>query len=526
MDERDEIRKQVLKRRDEEAQGLDNKGDGIKITSGFVRECLHAEEMGDGILYAAMYQGQYVFNKTSRSWMYWTGHHWKRDIMDYSMDRVENVAGAYLDEAHNIVDKIAKNSLDKREVARLKKIQEKIYRRVRKLRSENGRVNCLKFANTNSECALRIEGEYFDRDPWLLACKNGVVDLRTGRIRPGRPEDYLLKASPYEYLDIDTPAPNWELFLKEIFNDDEELVAYVQRLLGYAITGLTKEHILPIFWGHGRNGKGTLVETISHILGDLAGPIPSEMLLDQGKFRSSTSPTPDIMSLHGLRIAFSSESDEGRRFSPSKVKWLSGGDTLVGRNPHDKYSTRFRPTHTLFMLTNSKPSAPADDYAFWERIHLIPFELSFVTRKTLAEFERPADKDLKDKLESEACGILSWLIRGCLEWQEKGLATPPKVAMATKEYHRDEDVLGDFIEEYCYLDSTVKVEASDIFDVFTEWWEKNVSKKPISQRRFGKMMSKRYDKVKSGTYKYIGIDLLENIIGAPPDSDEGPEPDF
>jgi len=213
------------------------------------------------------------------------------------------------------------------------------------------------------------------------------------------------------------------------------------------------------------------------------------------------------MALRGLRIAFASENDEGRRFSPSRVKWLSGGDTLVGRSPHDRYETHFTPTHTLILLTNHKPHAPADDFAFWERVHLIPFDLSFVNRKPVADNERPADKHLPEKLRAEASGILAWMVRGCLAWQDKGLDPPRIVRDATADYRREEDILGDFIDECCFLDPSAEIQSSKLYTAFCDWWEQNVSKKTLSQKKFGKMMTKRFKREKKGTYKYFGLDL-------------------
>lgn len=483
--------------------------DGDGISSKFVRDCLYANELGDGMLYVALHQNRYIFDTTAERWMNWTGHYWEHDEKAQSLAAVENVALRYLKEANEVTKQI--NSEGSQDA--LKDYKEALFKRVGRLRSQRGRNNCLKFAHCNIANPLVIRGEEFDRNPWLLACKNGVLDLRTGKLRPGRSDDYISKACPHEWKGIDEPAPTWETFLNEIFEGDEELILYIGRLLGYALTGLTIEHILPILWGQGRNGKGTILETIKHVLGPLAAPIQMEMLLDQGRAKNSSGPSPDIMALRGLRLAFTSESDEGRKISPAKVKWLSGGDTLVGRHPHDRYEVHFKPTHTLILLTNNKPHAPADDFAFWERVHLIPFKLSYVDREPQAENEKCADKTLPYRLNAEAAGILACLVRGCLKWQERGLDPPPIVREATAEYRRDEDILADFIEECCFMDITATVQASHIYDAFKEWFEENVSKRIISQKKFGKMMTKRFRREKKGTYTYFGLGLLSEQFG-------------
>lgn len=485
-------------------------GGGGGVDSAFVRRCLHANELGDGMLYAELMRGRFVYNKASAEWLAWAGHHWERDIMAAAAASVEAVAESYIDEAAALGREIGQaQGTDGKEAGdRLKKEQDYLYDRVRRLRSDRGRQNALKFAATNPKNQLAIRGDELDADPWLLACANGVVELKTGELRDGRRDDMLEKACPTEWSGIETPAPTWDGFLLQVFSENRALVDFVRRLMGYAITGLTIEHVLPILWGQGRNGKGTLVETVSRVLGTLAGPIQSEMLLDQGRSKSSSGPSPDIMALRGLRLAFASENDEGRRFSPSRVKWLSGGDTLVGRAPHDRYETHFTPTHTLILLTNHKPHAPSDDFAFWERVALIPFDLSFVAREPVAQNERPADRYLPQKLREEAPGILAWLVRGCLEWQVRGLDPPAIVKDATAEYRRDEDILSDFIEECCHVDAGAETSAASIYTAFSEWWEQNVSKKPLSQKKFGKMMCARFKREKVGTYKYYGVGLV------------------
>ena len=327
----------------------------------------------------------------------------------------------------------------------------KINKRMQRLRTKRGAENALFWGHTHSGNHISVRGDQFDCKPWLLACDNCVIDLRTGEGRPGRREDLLTKASGIKWKDVLHPAGLWEQSLLEIFGGDDELVGYLQRLLGYGITGQTTEHCLPIFYGRGRNGKTTIIETLCHVLGPLARPIQSEILMDQGRYRrSSAAPSPDIMGLRGLRLAFASELDEGRRISPSRVKWLTGGDTLVGRNPHDRFEVEFVPTHLLILSTNEKPSAPADDFAFWERVHLIPFPVSFVTHKPQIKNERPADKTLLERLKEEGSGVLAWLVRGALAWQEQGLSPPLCVVHATQEYRRDEDLLADFIEACCF----------------------------------------------------------------------------
>ena len=497
-----------------EAAELAGKGPGPKeerkLPAKFVEQCLYANELGDGTLYAAVNHGRFLYLKNSAAWYRWTGHYWERDVMDTAMAAVEGVVDVFLDELVTVQSKerAALKSNDKGEAAKQHRKAAAITRRVSKLRSDRGRNACLKFSHTiKSPIALR--GDEFDENPWLMAVENGVVDLRTGELRKGKPGDLISKACPHKWIDIEAPAPAWEKrYLAKTFEEYPDIIPFLQRLLGYAITGLTDEHVFTVLYGQGRNGKTVLIETLLHVLGPLASPIQSEMLLDQGRSRSAAAPSPDIMALKGLRIAFASETDEDRKFSASRVKWLSGADTLVGRAPHDKLETHFRPTHALFLTTNNKPHASAFDFAFWERVLLIPFTLSFVNREPQAANERRADLKLQQALEAEASGILAWLVRGCIEWQRQGLNPPAIVKEMTLSYRREEDLIQDFIDARCYVAETACSTAANLYEAFSTWFEANVSKRGMSQKKFGRLMRlKGFEKVKRGVYEYQGIGL-------------------
>lgn len=508
-----DIKKQVKDRVKAEGIEYPVKGGNDKksISSNFVRRCLVSNELGEGLLYTALHRDRFVYNNATKEWFAWGGQHWDRDVLNMSLAEMESVVDRLIEEDTKICGEIEWHSKkgDEEAVKHLESTQGVIYKRISRLRTDRGRNNCLKFARTNLD-PLAIRGDEFDLHPWLLPCANGVLDLRSGKFRDGRPEEYLFLASPTEWKGLDEPCERWEKFLLEIQDDKQEMVAYIQRLIGYAITGLNIEHVFPVLYGPGgRNGKSKLVEALNFTLGPMAGPIQSELLLDQRRTRTSQGPSPDIMALKGLRIAFASETDEGQRFSSATVKWLTGGDQLVGRYPHDKYNIMYTPTHSLFLLTNRKPSAPGDDHAFWERMHLIPFRLSFVNREPVQEHERRADKYIGEKLKKEASGILAWLVRGCLAYQKEGLNPPLEIMEATAEYRRNEDILADWLEDYCNVGPDEKGQASILYDHFARWFKQNVSrKKDFSQRRFGTLLGRRFEKTKQvGTVYYTGVSL-------------------
>jgi putative DNA primase/helicase len=282
-----------------------------------------------------------------------------------------------------------------------------------------------------------------------------------------------------------------------------------------AIVGAVYEHVFPILTGpRGRNGKTTIAEGISYALGSLAGPIPAEMLLAVFKSNGSSGPTPDIMALRGLRVAWASETEDGAKVSAAKCKWLTGGDSLTGRYPHDRLPTTFEPSHTLFLLTNFLPHADGLDKAFWERMINIPFEYQFVkNREPRGENERKAYPHLKEKLRAEASGILAWLVKGCLEWQRIGLSLPPRVIAETENYQQNEDNFTGLIEWCCVIEEDLTIGATELYNAFEKWWKKLVGNFPPKQKKFGGEMRRRFthDKV-GGVYKYFGIELNYEVM--------------
>ena len=513
--EYDNIRKQVLDRVDQEAASSAKKDEKPEITSKLIRDCLFANELGDSILYATLFRDQFLYCKNTQEWFEWDGHHWVRDIMNRSLASVEKVVDHYLAESKILTSRIHELILhpkeddgSKEEIQKLRKQQADLLKRASQLRADKRRTACLKFAHTIHE-PIAIKGEEFDCRPMLFPCGNGVIDLETGRLKPGRPGDYLSLASPVDFLGIDAPAPLWEKSIMEIYNENKELIAYLQRLFGYTMTGLVKEKVFPVLYGRtGWNGRSLIIETISYIMGALAGSIPAEMLLSQKYSKSSAGPSPDIMSLKGVRLAFASEIDEGQRFSASKIKWLTGKDELVGRSPHDKYPTRFAPTHKLFLMTNTQPQAPPNDKAFWERLHLIPHTISFVNRDPQEAHERRAILDLDQQVLKEAPGILAWLVRGCLDYQRQGLKPPREITEATEQYRRNEDLLADFIDECCLQEPGAKEKASVLYARFVDWYHDNVGKNEPTGTWFGKKLTDKFEKTKyEGCVMYRGVAL-------------------
>ena len=509
-------REQVEQRRREAEEQLQDEGQGEDgLSSTFVLDCLRANELGDGMLFAALHKDRFRYVKNTNEWLEWTGHYWKRDVLGNAFKACEEVARRYLKEREEISKRIGEAAEDgnKDERKRLEALRGKLDKRVDKIRSNNGRTQTLAMSHT-CDGGLGISGDELDANPWLLACSNGVIDLRTGQLRNGRQDDYITIASHAEWQGINAPAETWENTLLEVLNGQQDLVDFLQRALGCALIGKHLEKSFFVLYGPGGdNGKSLIMDIVRWVIGEFAGSIPSGLLLDQSRIKNSSGPTPDVMALKGLRLAIAAETDKEARVSTSSIKWLTGDDQIIGRNPNDKYNTRWSPTHTLFLLTNYAPHAPADDTALWGRIHLIPFDLSFVNREPQTPYERRRDDKLKDKLSQEPSGILAWLVRGCLEYQAQGLNPPSRVKSATEEYRREEDILQDFVDDRCVVREDLMVEAKDLYAEFKEWFEENVGKRPWSQNAFGRAMSKKFPSRKSGTKKYDGLGLITERSG-------------
>jgi putative DNA primase/helicase len=230
------------------------------------------------------------------------------------------------------------------------------------------------------------------------------------------------------------------------------------------------------------------------------------MLLAHKFTKHSGGPTSDIMYLRGKLLVWSSETEEGRHLSTSRLKWLTGGDTLTGRVTHGKRQVKFRPTHTLFLLTNHKPHAPANDFALWSRIILIPFTQAFIDEPT-RENEHKADPGLLDKLKGEASGILAWLVSGCLEYQKTGLKPSETVKKATEAYRKDEDLVNLFLNEKCEFAPHYRVKSGELYAAYRTWAQTN-GVEVLNLTRFGKDMKNRFDSVKDGHKYYLGVKLL------------------
>jgi putative DNA primase/helicase len=351
----------------------------------------------------------------------------------------------------------------------------------------------------------------FDREPLLFAAANGVVDLRTGEPTAARPELMLTKATSVAY-DRAAGCPRFERFLAELFPvDTEPIVRFVQRLVGWWLTGSVRDHVLPIFWGEGSNGKSTLLKVVTALLGPYAQVAALTLLLESR--HGKTSIPNDVARLVGTRLVVTSETPERGRLAEATVKTLTGGDRLTGRFLHKEFFD-FDPTHKVLLVTNHKPQIYGQDWAMWRRIALVPFTVKFWRAQDDPPAKAPLqDPDLADALMKELPGILNWAIQGCLDWQRDGLDIPVTVQAATKEYRREEDTLGPFLDDCCVIDRTAWVSAKELYDRYTEWAGK-AHEKPMSTTAFGRALTSRGFKgfKQGGTRGWTGLTVGQRLL--------------
>jgi putative DNA primase/helicase len=338
-----------------------------------------------------------------------------------------------------------------------------------------------------------------DPDAWLFNVSNGTLDLRTGLLRPHRREDNILKHVPIAY-DKDAKCPLWLKFLGQITEGDEELEKLLKYAAGYFMTPSVDEQCLFFLYGMGSNGKSTFVEVMTMLLGSYSYRVSSELLM-AGRMANPEAPSPVIASMKGIRLVVTSELEEGQRWSESKVKDLTGKDTLSGRHLN-KEPINFFPTHKLVVFGNHKPVVRSATRGIWRRMRTIPFNHTFTEDEIIPDFIQ--------LLQQEMSGILNWALEGCLLWQQDGLPMPAAVREATESYRDDMDLIQQFIDEVC---DTSNKEAQTLFarlhQAYEQWCQSR-GERPLSSVRFGEAITQKgYAGFKrSGSMWRKGIDVI------------------
>lgn len=447
-------------------------------------------DTGNGERFAARNRGCALWCNRLNCWLVFNGVRWIIDEQGQVQQWAKQAVRAIWDEARLVKDSGVQSA---------NKVSEELIRHSNKSEAAARIDAMLKLAK--SEPGMSATVDDFDRDPLLFNTETGTLNLQTGELQPHDPADRITKLSPVAY-DPAAECPLWLKTLGRIFNADRERVAFVQRAIGYAMTGTISEQVLIVAHGTGANGKSVTFDTISDIAGDYAATV------DAGLFTDSKSGMNEqryeLAELRGKRLLIASESEQGRRLKVALIKTLTGDERVKARPIYGKpieYARTFKP----WLVTNHRPTIRDDGEAVWRRVRLLPFEV------TIPEHER--DPKLRDKLKAEYPGILRWMLDGCMAWQRDELGDCEAVTRATDDYRADSDPMGDFIRERCKLGLNCRTKAGDLRAAYECHCEEQ-GERPLRGKLYTEALSKHGvepDRTKSQR-AYIGIGLLTDEV--------------
>ena len=437
----------------------------------------HADtELGNARRLVDALDGDARFEPASRDWFCWDGRRWARDDEGQITRQAKRVVDGLLSGAKLVNDP----DTSKRCMAFAFKSQ------------TAARISGMtELAKT--EPGVPIKFDAFDRQPHLLNVANGMVDLRTGELLPHDRTAFATHVIDIEY-DPAAACPVFEGFIADVLAHDPELVEYVQRAVGYAATGETREQCFFVLHGEGANGKSTALNAVRSVLGSYGKHTPTDTLTVKSGGASN-----DLARLAGTRFVTASEANADQRLADALLKQVTGDEPIVARFLFKEFIS-FRPTFKLFLATNQLPQVNGNDPAIWRRIRTIPFTRVFAPEEQ--------DRQLADKLAAEQAGILAWIVRGAVNWYRHGLPTPAAVVAANAEYRADMDSVGQFIDERCELAADAAASAQTLYGSYRHHSNDN-GRSPVSTTMFGRTLSKRgFPPDKRGGVQYrVGLQL-------------------
>ena len=423
-------------------------------------EPLRLTDVGNGERFAEQHRHTARYCFAWKQWLVWDEQRWKPDPGGLAMTLAKQTARTWYQIAATEPDETKR----------------KAYSRWAMESEKAARLTALLLL-AQSEPGMSIATAAMDADPWLFNVENGTLDLRTGVLRPAHRDDFITKLAPVEYRP-EAARPVFERLLNRLFKKVPAVRQYLQRIFGYALTGLTTEQCFFIFYGTGSNGKSTLLRAILDLLGDYGETTRPETFLVK---RNEGIPN-DVAALAGARLVSCLESEQGKQLAEGLVKGLTGGDKISARKMRQEFFS-FVPQFKLFIGTNHKPTIKGTDHAMWRRVRCIPFTVTIPDKKQ--------DKGLPEKLRAEFSGILNWLIKGCLAWHRNGLGAPLEVKEATESYREESDVLGTFIDERCIENPKATCTKKYLYACYKQWCLDSGERFPLTMRTFGKAMKER-----------------------------------
>jgi len=417
-------------------------------------------------------------------WLHWTGKRWQWDETGVA-ERL----------AKKTVRDLYRAALD----VENDDIQEQLRTHARRSESAGRLRNMLELFKTEPRIGVIMED--LDSDDWLLNCENGEVDLRTGELHPHRKESLCTKLVRANY-GPDAECIEWQQFLDYIMGGDQELVRFLQRVLGYSLSGAPAQELF-FCYGLGANGKSCFLEVVSKILGDYAGEAAQGLMLEKRNEAHQT----EIADLAGRRFVTSEEVSSTSALDEGKVKRLTSGRNIKARFMRQDLF-EFRPTHKLWLAVNHKPRIRSQDKGIWRRIKMIPFGITIPESK-----QRPFAEVVNGFL-VERDAILRWMVNGCLEWQRIGLAEPGALREATADYRDDMDVLGRFLRERTVSEPDAWIQSSMLYKNYTAWAEQQGIKRPMTQTSFSLRLQERgLSKITRGRVRWLGLRFRSELEG-------------
>lgn len=444
------------------------------------------DDTGNAQRFVDLFGDKVRYCYTDKRWLWYDGRKWCTD-MTGAVKRLADKVVACMSAELKVYEQT-----DADEGTDMAKAFEKHMKSSRSNKSKNAMLNEVMHH-------VPILPSQLDRYKAALNTPGGVIDLKSGALAPHDPKNYFTKITAVEYSE-NADCPRWTAFLDDIFGGDKDLIRYVQKAVGYSLTGATSEQCAFFLYGTGRNGKSTFLDIIRDIFGDYAANIQPETIMVRNSQGSAIN--SDIARLKGARLVTSVEPNEGVRINEGLLKQLTGDDTVTARKLYgDEFE--FKPEFKLWMATNHKPVIRGTDTGIWRRIHMIPFTVQIPEEKI--------DRRLKYKLSAELTGIFRWAVEGCLLWQKEGLKMPRAVLEEVREYRREMDVISAFVEDKCTVGKGLSVKSSQLFAAYLNWAEQN-NEYRMSSTKFGMELAKRFEKVKGrGCNYYSGITLDEQV---------------
>jgi len=379
-----------------------------------------------------------LFNESLQKWFIWNGKKWMLNQRELVKQKAKKQLNERRKEIPLIQDSNKRKSFKKHVQHSLQK-------------NYLDRI----LGNLQSEPDIPIISDDLDNYRWLLNVKNGVVDLKKGELIPRKREQLMSKIVNIEY-DPKATCDRWMQFLDEIMQGDQKMIDFLQRAVGYTLTGDVSEQCLFFLWGSGNNGKTKFINLLEQLVGEYSRRSRKDLIMKQ-QYKEKERHTAR---LRGRRLAIPSEIGEQDRLDEAQIKDLTGGDRLIGRKVF-KNPFEFDPTHKLWLYGNHKPDIRGTDKGIWRRIRLIPFTYTVPKHKR--------DGKLEEKLIKELPGILRWAVEGCLEWQKQGLNPPQKVIDATKKYRKSRDRIRLFLEDCCTESDGEETSFSDMYYAYEQW---------------------------------------------------------